>query len=137
MNKNVGIQFCYWIILNKNLCKPDSTHIPNINKEKRKRPIPWFSQSRFSLLWARWSSGGAEEKGLKGTIIYGAKLEWKKKGCAGKIFLLVLWVERLRWFINRHCFNVFSPCFLKSEKTEKWKYLNTCFQFLSQYKNWK
>ena len=66
-------------------------HVPSIliliNNLKLMNFIRWlnlldilsrFSQSRFSLLWARWSSGGAEEKGFKGTSNTALK-PWVKK----------------------------------------------------------
>ena len=92
---------------------------PTSTKKKGKDPYLGSLNQGFLFSGQDGGSGGAKEKDIKGTIRYGAKNLSEKKKTRGKNILLVLRVEPMRWFINWHCFNVFSPCFLKCGKTEK------------------
>ena len=81
---------------------------PTSTKKKGKDLYLGSLNQGFLFFGQDGGSGGAEEKDIKGTIRYGAKNLSEKKRCVEKIFLLVLWVEPVRWFINRHCFSLFS-----------------------------
>ena len=102
---------------------------PTSTKKKGKDPYLGSLNQGFLFFGQDGGSVGAEEKGISGGsggvvsdikgIRYGAKNLSEKKKMRRKNILLVLRVEPMRWFINWHRFNVFSPCFLKCGKTEK------------------
>ena len=99
---------------------------PTSTKKKGKDPYLGSLNQGFLFFGQDGGSVGAEEKGISGGVVsdikgirYSAKNLSEKKKTRGKNILLVLRVEPMRWFINWHRFNVFSPCFLKCGKTEK------------------